>query len=125
MQQRWKQVLCSLLGVLLLAGSLLTVPAAAAETTAPQTTAAESTDDAKDSGNTRQIVQTLVIFTVACGVTAFSQAAGGLVLTEAYENNKAGQPPLTCLVVVLVIFSFLPEYAIFGVRHYLAFTMTS
>ena len=48
MQRRWKQVLCSLLGVLLLAGSLLTVPAAAAETTAPQTTAAESTDDAKD-----------------------------------------------------------------------------
>lgn len=62
MQRRWKQVLCSLLGVLLLAGSLLTVPAAAAETTAPQTTAAESTDDAKDSGNTRQIVQTLVTF---------------------------------------------------------------
>ena len=106
MQRRWKQVLCSLLGVLLLAGSLLTVPAAAAETTAPQTTAAESTDDAKDSGNTRQL-------------------RAVLVFARAYKNNRAGQPPLTCLVVVLVIFSFLPEYAIFGVRHYLAFTMTS
>jgi len=82
MQRRWKQVLCSLLGVLLLAGSLLTVPA---ETTAPQTTAAESTDDAKDSGNTRQIVQTLVIFTVACGVTAF------LVMRPSLKKLKAAK----------------------------------
>ena len=80
MQRRWKQVLCSLLGVLLLAGSLLTVPAAAAETTAPQTTAAESTDDAKDSGNTRQI-----IFTVACGVTAF------LVMRPSLKKLKAAK----------------------------------
>lgn len=85
MQRRWKQVLCSLLGVLLLAGSLLTVPVAAAETTAPQTTAAESTDDAKDSGNTRQIVQTLVIFTVACGVTAF------LVMRPSLKKLKAAK----------------------------------
>lgn len=84
MQRRWKQVLCSLLGVLLLAGSLLTVPAAA-ENTAPQTTAAESTDDAKDSGNTRQIVQTLVIFTVACGVTAF------LVMRPSLKKLKAAK----------------------------------
>ena len=82
MQRRWKQVLCSLLGVLLLAGSLLTV---LAETTAPQTTAAESTDDAKDSGNTRQIVQTLVIFTVTCGVTAF------LVMRPSLKKLKAAK----------------------------------
>ena len=75
MQRRWKQVLCSLLGVLLLAGSLLTVPAAAAETT----------DDAKDSGNTRQIVQTLVIFTVVCGVTAF------LVMRPSLKKLKAAK----------------------------------
>lgn len=89
MQRRWKQVLCSLLGVLLLAGSLLTVPAAAAETTAPQTTAAESTDDAKDSGNTRQIVQTLVIFTVACGVTAFLVMRPSLKKLKAAEEQAA------------------------------------
>lgn len=72
MRQRWKRRLCALLGTLFLLGSLWTIPAAA-ETAAPQTTAAESqsSDNAKDSGKTKQIVIVLVVFTVSCGATAF------------------------------------------------------
>ena len=85
MRQRWKRRLCVLLGTLFLLGSLWTIPAAAAETAAPQTTAAESqsSDNAKDSGKTKQIV--IVVFTVSCGVTAF------LVMQPSLKKLKAAK----------------------------------
>ena len=87
MRQRWKRRLCVLLGTLFLLGSLWTIPAAAAETAAPQTPAAESpsSDNAKDSGKTKQIVIVLVVFTVSCGVTAF------LVMQPSLKKLKAAK----------------------------------
>lgn len=86
MGQRWKRCLFALLSGLLLLGSLWTIPAAA-ETAAPQTTAAEtkSADSAKDSGKTKQVVIVLVIFTVTCGATAF------LVMQPSLKKLKAAK----------------------------------
>ena len=89
MRQRGKRRLCFLLGTLFLLGSLWMIPAAAAETAAPQTTAAESqsSDNAKDSGKTKQIVIVLVVFTVSCGVTAILVMQPSLIKLKAAKEQ--------------------------------------